>query len=96
MCREGDRIIQLPTIVRPAEQRSATPRRVAILTLGCKLNQADSEAIARHLGHRGIEVLDRPAPADAHIINTCSVPHVGDRKARHVAPAGDGFDGEML
>jgi hypothetical protein len=41
-------------------------------------------------------VFDRPAPADAYIINTCSVPHVGDRKARHVAPAGDGFDGEML
>ena len=66
------------------EQRRATPRRVAILTLGCKLNQADSEAIGRQLGRNGIEVIDRPAPADAYIINTCSVTHVADRKARHL------------
>jgi len=60
-------------------------RRVAILTLGCKLNQADSEAIARDLLAAGCQVMDRPAAADAFIINTCSVTHVADRKARHLA-----------
>ncbi len=58
---------------------------VAVLTLGCKLNQADSEAIARSLGHGGVSVVDRPAAgADAFVINTCSVTHVADRKARHL------------
>jgi threonylcarbamoyladenosine tRNA methylthiotransferase MtaB len=59
-------------------------RRVAILTLGCKLNQADSESIARQLTLAGIEVVDRPAVADAYVINSCSVTHVADRKARHL------------
>ncbi len=58
---------------------------VAVLTLGCKLNQADSEAIARRLAGDGVRVVDRPlAGADAFVINTCSVTHVADRKARHL------------
>jgi threonylcarbamoyladenosine tRNA methylthiotransferase MtaB len=57
---------------------------VAIITLGCKLNQADSEAIARQFTARGVDVLDRPVAADAYVINTCSVTHVADRKARHM------------
>jgi threonylcarbamoyladenosine tRNA methylthiotransferase MtaB len=57
---------------------------VAILTLGCKLNQADSQALARELLAHGCQVIDRPAPADALIINACSVTHVADRKSRHL------------
>ena len=57
---------------------------VAILTLGCKLNQADSQALARELLACGCQVIDRPAPADAVIINACSVTHVADRKSRHL------------
>ncbi|HEY8489527.1 MAG TPA: tRNA (N(6)-L-threonylcarbamoyladenosine(37)-C(2))-methylthiotransferase MtaB [Dehalococcoidia bacterium] len=57
---------------------------VAILTLGCKLNQAESESMARELVAAGCRVVDRPAAADAFIINTCSVTHVADRKSRHL------------
>jgi len=57
---------------------------VAILTLGCKLNQADSQALARELLARGCQIIDRPAPADALVINACSVTHVADRKSRHL------------
>jgi len=57
---------------------------VSILTLGCKLNQSDSETIARKLAGEGVRVVDRPAKgARAFVINTCSVTHVADRKARH-------------
>lgn len=57
---------------------------VSVLTLGCKLNQADSEAIARRLAGEGVHVVDRPVRgAQAFVINTCSVTHVADRKARH-------------
>ncbi len=54
----------------------------AILTLGCKLNLADSEEIARGLRGAGFDVVDRVCEADAYVINTCSVTHVADRKSR--------------
>jgi threonylcarbamoyladenosine tRNA methylthiotransferase MtaB len=57
---------------------------VAILTLGCKLNQADSQALARELLSHGCRVIQRAAPADAYVINSCSVTHVADRKSRHL------------
>ena len=58
---------------------------VSLLTLGCKLNQSDSEAIARRLIGEGVRVSDRPERgADAFVINSCSVTHVADRKARHL------------
>jgi threonylcarbamoyladenosine tRNA methylthiotransferase MtaB len=59
---------------------------VSVLTLGCKLNQADAEAIARRLAAGGVRVVGRPQRgADAFVINSCSVTHVADRKARHLA-----------
>ncbi len=57
---------------------------VAVLTLGCKLNQAESQGLARELLARGCRVIQRPAPADAYVINSCSVTHVADRKSRHL------------
>ena len=61
------------------------PPTVSVLTLGCKLNQADSEAIARRLAGDGVRVTDRPVKgAEAFVINSCSVTHVADRKARHL------------
>jgi threonylcarbamoyladenosine tRNA methylthiotransferase MtaB len=64
---------------------SAGPATAAILTLGCKLNIADSEAMARRLRDAGWDVVDRAtADADAVIVNTCSVTHVADQKSRHL------------
>ena len=58
---------------------------VSVLTLGCKLNQADAEAMARRLMASGVRVVARPEEGtDAVVINTCSVTHVADRKARHL------------
>jgi threonylcarbamoyladenosine tRNA methylthiotransferase MtaB len=69
-------------VSQSSKQRQPT---VAILTLGCKLNQSDSEAIARRLAGEGVRVSDRPVKdASAFVINTCSVTHVADRKARHL------------
>ncbi|HQW50984.1 MAG TPA: MiaB/RimO family radical SAM methylthiotransferase [Tepidiformaceae bacterium] len=57
-------------------------RLAAILTLGCKLNLADSEEIAHGLRRSGYQVVDRLCEADAYVINTCSVTHVADAKSR--------------
>ncbi len=63
----------------------ARPPTAAVLTLGCKLNLADSEAMARRLRDAGWAVSDRPiADADAVIVNTCSVTHTADAKSRHL------------
>jgi len=78
------RLVILMSNQSPPIHRVA-PTGVCLLTLGCKLNQADSEAIARDLLAAGCQVVDRPAAADAFVINTCSVTHVADRKARHLA-----------
>src|SRR5215216_6904621 len=74
--------IELETLGTPADRGPV--RSVAVLTLGCKLNQAESDAIARELSAAGCTVIDRPASADAFIINSCSVTHVADRKSRHM------------
>lgn len=57
---------------------------VAIETLGCKLNQAESEALARELLAAGFQVVSPGDGADVYIVNTCTVTHVADRKARHL------------
>lgn len=56
----------------------------AVLTLGCKLNLADSEEIARGLRAAGFQVVDRVCEADAFVVNTCSVTHVADQKSRRL------------
>ena len=66
------------------ERTPSQARVVSILTLGCKLNQAESDAIARELQGLGFFVVDRPVAASAYVINTCSVTSVADKKSRHL------------
>ncbi len=55
-----------------------------IATLGCKVNQYESEAIAEALEERGFEILKSSQTCDAYIINTCTVTAESDRKARQM------------
>jgi threonylcarbamoyladenosine tRNA methylthiotransferase MtaB len=73
----------LQASARPVRDDGSRPI-VAILTLGCKLNLADSESMARRMRDAGWSVAERPAGADAVIVNTCSVTHVADAKSRHL------------
>lgn len=47
--------------------------RVALATLGCKVNQFESAAFLSELGHRGAELVPFSRPAEVCIINTCAV-----------------------
>ena len=58
--------------------------RVAIYTLGCKVNQYETQAMERELAARGHQVVDFAAEADAYVVNTCSVTAVSDQKSRQV------------
>jgi hypothetical protein len=57
-------------------------RTVAITTLGCKVNQYDSEAIAAQFRKAGFEVVPFEDVADVYVINTCTVTQMGDKKSR--------------
>jgi threonylcarbamoyladenosine tRNA methylthiotransferase MtaB len=57
--------------------------KVAIHTLGCKLNQAESELLARQFIEAGYSIASDDT-ADICIFNTCSVTHIADRKSRHM------------
>ena len=61
------------------EQKQAT---VGIYTLGCKVNQYESEAIAEAFSKRGLCVVPPTSVCDIYIINTCTVTAESDRKAR--------------
>ena len=69
---------------RASSSQPAHPPVVATLTLGCKLNQAETQQAARELQRRGCVTVDRPSQADAFLINTCTITHVADRKARRL------------
>ena len=58
--------------------------RIAIYTLGCKVNQYETQAMERELTARGHELVDFEQPADAYIINTCSVTAISDKKSRQM------------
>ena len=54
----------------------------AIETHGCKLNQADSLVLAREFAEAGLTQVREDRPADVYVVNSCTVTHVADRKAR--------------
>ena len=55
---------------------------VFIETHGCKLNQADTQVLARQFAQAGYSLAEKASLADVYVLNTCTVTHVADRKAR--------------
>ena len=58
--------------------------KVAICTLGCKVNQYETQALEQELLHRGHTLVDFEETADAYVVNTCSVTAVSDKKSRQM------------
>ena len=58
--------------------------KFAIYTLGCKVNQYETQAMEAELIKRGHELVEFEAQADAYIVNTCTVTAVSDKKSRAV------------
>lgn len=57
----------------------------ALTTLGCKVNQYETERIAEDFARAGFHLTDFDAPADVYVINSCSVTESADRKSRYLA-----------
>ena len=59
-------------------------KKLAIATLGCKVNQYDTDAVMTQFLEAGYSIVDFDDQADVYIINTCTVTNVGDRKSRQM------------
>jgi len=59
-------------------------RSVGLYTLGCKVSQYETEAIAERFVSRGFSVLPFTDVCDAYVVNTCTVTAESDRKSRQV------------
>ena len=57
-------------------------KSMSIFTLGCKVNQYESEAVASIFEQNGYEVVSFEQSSDVYIINTCTVTSLSDRKSR--------------
>jgi threonylcarbamoyladenosine tRNA methylthiotransferase MtaB len=62
----------------------STSPQVALHTLGCKLNYAESSAIGAAFARRGFAIVELGAPADVIVINSCTVTENADRECRQV------------
>lgn len=58
--------------------------KVALTTLGCKVNQFETETMEGLFKQKGYEIVPFEERADFYVINTCSVTSLGDRKSRQI------------
>ncbi len=56
--------------------------KIAFHTLGCKVNQYDTQVMLELLQNAGHEIVEYGQPTDVCIINTCTVTHIADKKSR--------------
>lgn len=57
---------------------------VCVYTLGCRLNQCESEAIADSFAQQGFTIVDERQHSDLYIVNTCTVTSKAEQKARRM------------
>lgn len=59
-------------------------KRAAFCTLGCKVNQYETDAMKELFAARGYEIVEFNSAADVYIVNTCTVTNMADRKSRQM------------
>ena len=58
--------------------------KICILTLGCKVNKYESDALMNNLLEKGYEVSEELERADIYVINTCAVTAEAEKKSRQM------------
>ncbi len=58
--------------------------RASVVTLGCKVNEYESQSIMNQLKQAGYEIFEGLVPADVYVVNTCAVTNTGERKSKQV------------
>ena len=59
-------------------------KKIAYITLGCKLNYAETSTYERELGKKGFEAVPWNKGADVFLVNTCTVTEHSDKKSRNI------------
>ena len=59
-------------------------KKVAFITLGCKVNQYETNAMAQKFIENGYQKLEFDEKAEIYIINTCTVTNMADKKSRQI------------
>ena len=59
-------------------------KKVAFITLGCKVNQYETNGMSQKFLEKGYEIVEHHNKADIYIINTCTVTNMSDRKSRQM------------
>lgn len=68
---------------KDAEHVEARSRTIKFFTLGCKVNQYDTQSIRERFVNAGFKEIDNGRKADTYVINTCTVTSIADRKSRY-------------
>ena len=72
-------------------------RKVAFKTLGCRLNQFETDSVLTDFYKSGYEIVGFSEPADIYVVNTCTVTNQGDHKSRTaINQAVHGKDGSLV
>ena len=58
--------------------------KVAFVTLGCKVNQYETNAMIQQFKNKGYDIVEHNEKADIYVINTCTVTNMSDRKSRQM------------
>ena len=58
--------------------------KIAFITLGCKVNQYETNAMIQKFIEQGYNIVEHTKKADIYIINTCTVTNMSDRKSRQM------------
>jgi threonylcarbamoyladenosine tRNA methylthiotransferase MtaB len=74
--------IRFTSLVR-SDQGGLVSLRVYLESMGCRLNSAEAESLAREAVGAGCEVVTEPAHADVIVLNSCAVTAEAVRKSRH-------------
>ena len=59
-------------------------KKVAFVSLGCKVNQYETNAMSQEFVEAGYDVVDFNDVADIYVVNTCTVTNMADRKSRQM------------
>ena len=71
-------------------------KKVAFITLGCKVNQYETNAMTQQLLENGYEIVEHTEKADIYIVNTCTVTNISDRKSRQMLRRVKGLNPKAL
>ncbi len=71
-------------------------RKIAFKTLGCRLNQFETDALASEFHNAGYRIVDFDSKADIYVVNTCTVTNQSDRKSRNLVSQASRKPGDSL